>query len=31
MKKLDDFCDLDKPGWGYPEKLSERQAKALLP
>lgn len=21
MKDLDDFCDLDKPGWGYPGKL----------
>lgn len=29
MKQLNDFCDLDKPGWGYPEKWTEAEVQQL--
>jgi hypothetical protein len=31
MKQLNDFCDLDKLGWGYPDKLTEDQVFKLNP
>lgn len=29
MKALDDFCDLDKPGWGYPKKMTYQEVLKL--
>ncbi len=29
MKELDDFCDMDKPGWGYPVKWTHTDVDAL--
>ena len=29
MKQLNDFCDLDKPGWGYPDKWTAAEVKKL--
>jgi arylsulfatase A-like enzyme len=29
MKQLNDFCDLNKPGWGYPKKWTSDEVKKL--
>lgn len=29
MKELNDFCDLDKPGWGYPKKMTYQEVLKL--
>jgi arylsulfatase A-like enzyme len=31
MKQLNDFCDPDKPNWGYPQKWTAREVKDLNP
>jgi len=31
MKELNDFCDLDKPGWGYPKKWTAAEVRQLNP
>jgi arylsulfatase A-like enzyme len=31
MKQLGDFCDLDKPGWGAPQKWTSAQVAKLNP
>ncbi len=31
MKQLNDFCDMDKPGWGYPEKWTAAEVNQLNP
>ena len=29
MKELDDFCDMDKPGWGYPKKWTPHRCECI--
>lgn len=31
MRELNDFCDLDKPGWGYPVKWTSKEVHELRP
>jgi len=31
MMSINDFCDLDKEGWGYPKNLNQEQLKNLNP
>ncbi|MEO9053144.1 MAG: sulfatase/phosphatase domain-containing protein, partial [Ginsengibacter sp.] len=31
MKGLNDFCDLGKPGWGYPVKWTGQEVRKLRP
>jgi arylsulfatase A-like enzyme len=31
MKEYNDFCDMDKPGWGYPKKWTNAEVKQLRP
>ncbi|HRP55434.1 hypothetical protein [Agriterribacter sp.] len=31
MKEMNDFCDIHKPGWGYPKKWTMSDVKKLNP
>jgi hypothetical protein len=31
MHESGDFCDLSKPGWGYPEKLPFKEIQKMKP